>query len=94
MDILNLKKETYYKLNHNKELYVYEIVEKYGVQYVLGRIKNLKSDEYEFNIFRYLDRKLEMIETKKELYDVASEFLRIIPNSEECKVFLENIMEY
>ena len=61
MNIPNLKKETYYKLNQDKELYVYEIVEKYGVQYILGRIKNLKSNEYEFNLFRYLDRKLEII---------------------------------
>ena len=94
MTIPNLKKETYYKLNQDKELYVYEIVEKYGVQYILGRIKNLKSNEYEFNLFRYLDRKLEIIETKEELYDVATEFLKIIPNTEECKEFLDNIMQY
>ncbi|MEE3343435.1 MAG: hypothetical protein VZS44_05045 [Bacilli bacterium] len=94
MDIINLKKETYYKLNQDKELYVYEIVKKYGVQFILGRIKNLKSGECEYNLFRYLDRKLEIIETKEELYDVASEFLKKIPNTEDCKEFLDNIMEY
>lgn len=86
-----LEKGKYYELKQEKEIYVYEIAERYEMQYVFCRIIDRKLNHTEYNIYRNDNFELSEIESMDELYEVMEIFTNTIPNTKEFMDYFNKI---
>ena len=90
---MKLSKNLYYKISDGREIYIYEIIEKNGLQYIFGKVKKNINDS-DYVLCKCINNNLKLLESLEELYDIVFEFTKIIPKTSDCLEWVSNLIEF